>query len=431
VRWHDGRPTTANDVAFTFRRLKDPATAFPNASYFEHWTDVVVEDSFTVRFTMEPHADPLAGWALFPIMPAHLLDTVPPEAMRRTSFNKSPVGNGPFRFVSQRPNDRWVFAADTGFPEELGGRPHLDRLVWRVIPERQAQITELLAGEADLVLNPPAERFDSLAARPELRGLVRPTRKYVFIGWNGRVSPFADAQVRRAMTHAIDRGGMLAALRQGRGTVAVGPIDPDHWAFHEGLTPLAYDPARALDLLAGAGYRDRDDDGVVERPDGSPFRFHLLIPAGSDFSRNVAEVVQSDLAGVGVEARLRVLEWGTLVADISSPQRRFDAVVMGWEGDLRPNLRDLFHSEALAGPFQLASYADDEVDRLLDRVAREADREAARPLWHRIQEILQRDQPWTFLYYYPDLALVRDRLRGVEMDVRGVLVNARDWRIAP
>lgn len=427
VHWHDGPLTTAYDVAFTFQRLKDPATAFPNAAYFAEWTGVEVLDSFTVRFRFVPHEDPLAGVPQVPVMPRHLLDTIAAAGMRQAAFNKRPVGNGPFRFVSQRLNDRWVFEADPGFPEGLGGRPHLDRLVWRVVPERQAQLAELLAGEADVVLSPPADRFDSLAALPGIHGLVRPTRKFTFIGWNGRRPPFGDARVRRALAMAINRPQILAVLRDGRGVLATGPLDPYHWAYDDDLAPLPFDTVRARALLAEAGWADRDGGGRLRNGDGRPLAFDLLVPAGNDFSRSMAEMIQADLADIGVALRIQALEWTTLVADISSPERRFDAVLMAWEGDLRPNLHDLFHSDALDGPFQMASYANPEVDSLLDRVEREVRRDAARPLWARLQRILRDDQPWTVLYYFPDLALVRDNVQGITMDVRGVLVDAPAW----
>ena len=106
IRWHDGTPTTAEDVAFTLRSVLDPATAFPNASHFAGWQGVDVLDSLTVRVRFTARLEPLVGVPLLGIVPRHLLDSIAPEAMRRAAFGKSPVGNGPFRFVSQASNDR-------------------------------------------------------------------------------------------------------------------------------------------------------------------------------------------------------------------------------------------------------------------------------------------------------------------------------------
>jgi peptide/nickel transport system substrate-binding protein len=127
VRWHDGRPTTAHDVVFTFDRLKDPVTAFPASVDFELWLSAEAVDSFTIRARLQPHLDPLLAWAFLPIMPEHALGSIAPAGLRNAAFNHAPIGNGPFRFVEYRANDRWVFEANPDFPEALGGRPWIDR----------------------------------------------------------------------------------------------------------------------------------------------------------------------------------------------------------------------------------------------------------------------------------------------------------------
>src|SRR5690606_5451771 len=205
VRWHDGVPTTAYDVLFTYERARDPRSASALGQYFEHWVHAEVLDSFTIRFRFRPHGDPLASWPFAAIAPRHLLDSIPPERLRQAAFNHRPVGNGPFRFVSYQANDRWVFEANPDFPEALGGRPYLDRVIWRAIPDNNAQITELLTGRADLILSPFADQIRELDARPEVRAVERASRNYVFIGWDGEEPRFADARVRRALSMAIDR----------------------------------------------------------------------------------------------------------------------------------------------------------------------------------------------------------------------------------
>jgi peptide/nickel transport system substrate-binding protein len=427
VSWHDGVPTTAHDVLFTFERATDPATGFPNASYFSHWTGGAVIDSFTVRFSLVPHAEPLAGWPFTPIAPRHLLDAVPAEALRQAPFNRSPVGNGPFRFVSQRPNDRWVFEANPHFPAGLGGPPLLDRLIWRVIPDNTSQLTELRVGQVDLVLQPRPDQVRALARRGDVRVLEKPSRQYTFIAWNGTRPPLDEPAVRKALAMAIDRDRILVGLRSGLGSPGVGPILPFHWAYDPELEPVPFDPDGAVALLAEAGIRDRNGDGRLQRRDGGTFQIELVLPAGSDFSRDVAEAVRGDLARIGVRATTRQLEATVLFADVTSPERRFDAVLLGWSGDLRLDLTDTFHSAALGAPYQFASYANPEVDRLMDRAALEPDRDVARPLWRQAQRILRDEQPWTLLYYQTDAYLARDRLQGVEMDIRGALLTLPRW----
>lgn len=430
VYWHDGARTTAYDVAFTYRRAKDPETGFPNASYFELWDAVEVVDSFTVRFAFEPHADPLAGWPFTPIVPRHLLDSVPAAQLRQAEFNQHPVGNGPYRFASKRANDRWILEANPDFPEGLGGRPYLDRVVLRVIPEQTAQLAELRTGNVDVVLTPTAARVSALDAEPELRAIVRPSRNYLFVGWNGRRQPFDDARVRRALSLAMDRQEIIDVMRAGYGTLAVGPVGPWHWAYADALEPLPYDPRAARSLLAEAGLRDRDGDGVVEDAEGEEFAFELRIASQNAYQAGVAQIIQADLAAVGVRASVRALEYTTLISQLISPDKPFEAVLMAMTADFRLDLHDKWHSDALGGPFQVASYSNPEVDRIIDRTRVMTDREEALPLLHRFQTILRAEQPWSFLFYYPDLLVVRERLRGVETDIRSDLVSLSRWWLA-
>jgi peptide/nickel transport system substrate-binding protein len=427
VMWHDGAPTTAHDVLFTFQRAVDPATAFPNAGYFTYWTGGEVVDSFTVRFRFRPHAEPLAGWPSTPIVPKHLLEDIPPGDLRHAPFNRNPVGNGPFVFVSQRPNDRWVFDANPHFPSGLGGTPLIDRLVWRVIPDNTAQLTEVRVGNADLILQPRPDQVMPMGLRDGLHVLEKPSRQFHFVAWNGRRPPLDDARVRHALAMGIDRDRILHGLRSGLGSMAVGPIMPFHWAYDDDLDPLPHDPAAAADLLASAGLRDRNGDGRLQNADGSTFEIEVKFPAASDFYRDVAEAIRADLAALGVRVTTRPTEVTTLFADLTSPERRFDAALLGWSGDLRLDLHDTFHSAATGGPYQFASYANPEVDRLIDRAGVAPDRDSATLLWRRVQRILRDEQPWTLLYYLNDAFVAGDRLRGVRMDIRGALVNLTEW----
>jgi peptide/nickel transport system substrate-binding protein len=426
VFWHDGQKTTAYDVAFTFLRAADPATAFPNADWLIGWGAPQVIDSFTVRFPLQRVSDPLAGAALLPIMPRHLLESTPASTMAQAGFSKKPIGNGPFKFVEYRSNDRWVFEVNERFPEELG-RPLLRGLVLRIIPEASAQAVELQTGSVHLATGVPIEQYKQLDADSLLRGVVRESRQYAFIPWNANHPPLNDARVRRALTMAIDRTDIINALRAGQGEPANGPVGKYHWAYNRSLTPLPFSVDSARALLALAGLRDRNNDGFLEKADGSPWQIELKVPSGSSSSRDVAEMIRADLQAAGVRIVARLLEFNTIAADIMSPERKYDAALMGWENDLRLNFHDMFHSAAINGPFQFASYRNPAVDSILDQASAQTDRQAAIPLWHRFQAILREDQPWTFINYAPDLYMAREELQGIDMDIRGAFVNVTRW----
>ncbi|HUG39969.1 MAG TPA: ABC transporter substrate-binding protein [Longimicrobiales bacterium] len=429
VLWTDSVPTTAHDAVFTIERALDPETGYGAADQLSHVRGAEAVDSFTLRLRLAPVRDPLLALTLVPILPRHILESVEPDAMRTADFNLRPVTNGPFRVLEARPNDRWVFGANALYPEGLGGRPHLDRLIWRVIPESSAQVAELRAGEADLVAGVRAEVFDGMTA-PGIRRIERPELTYSGVAWNGRRPALRDARVRRALTQAIDRGALLEGLRGGHGTLAAGPVPPGHWAHSEELEPLPHDTAAARAGLAEAGYVDRDGDGVVEDASGDPLRLTLLIPAESDQNRDLGQVMQSDLRRVGVALELRALEFNTVVGIITGPARDFDAVLLGLDADARMDLRTLYHGGYLDNPYQVAGYSRPEVDSLLDRIEATVDRDAAAPAWAAVQERIAEDQPWTYLYFSTELILARERLQGVEADLRGILHSAPAWWVS-
>jgi peptide/nickel transport system substrate-binding protein len=189
--------------------------------------------------------------------------------------------------------------------------------------------------------------------------------------------------------------------------------------------PYAPDSARAL--LATAGIIDRNGDGIVDLENAKPFRIELKLPANNRLNADIAEMIRADLADVGVRVSTRPTEYGTMVADVVAPERKFDAVLMGWESDFKLVLRDQFHSDAINNQLQFAHYRNPEIDRLLDQLDTTMSPEAAAPLWRRLQTIMRDEEPWTFLFYYGTEYGARERLQGVEMDIRGWLVSAPEW----
>jgi peptide/nickel transport system substrate-binding protein len=431
VRWHDGVLTSAYDVKFTFDRIKNPRTSYPQASLLAPYDSAVVQDSFTVAFHLTRHPGFMDPWRKISPMPMHILGDVAPAELRHHPFGtESPLGNGPFRFVEHRSGDRWVFEANPDFAESLGGRPYLDRLVYRYIPEPTTRLAEFLAGEVDVYLVVAPSQVAEIEARPDSRVLTYENRNYAFINWNGRRTFFQDPTVRRALTLAIDRQRIVDVAREGLGRVAEGPVPPFHWAYHADMEPLPHDPERARALLDSAGWVDQDGDGVREH-DVYKASFELKTNQGSPTREQILTLVQADLGQVGVDVRLQVQEAQSLQADIIDPERRFDAFVIGWVADFNLDDRILFACSQLDGLFQWASYCNPRVDEILDQVAIMEDRSRALPLWHEYQEILQWEQPYTFLYYDVRANAVRERARDVEMDIRGDLINVKDWWIAP
>jgi peptide/nickel transport system substrate-binding protein len=428
--WHDGVPVTAADVAFTWERVVDPAVPFFNPAYFDAWEAVEILDEHTVRFTVRPGSNLLYGWAVTAILPEHILGDVPPSELATHPFGTvAPVGSGPFRFVERVPGDRWVFEANPDFPQALGGRPYADRLVYRQIPEDAVAEAALRTGEIHMIVDADPRAAARLAEDESLVVASFPSAEYALIAWNTRREPFDDPNVRRAMTLAIDREAIARVVRGAYGSVSMGPVGPWHWAFDPDWKPLPFAPDSAESLLDRAGWSDGDSDGIREK-DGVPLRFELYSTPRQSW-RDIGEIVQAQLADVGVEVQPRTREQASLIPLVTSPDRRFDAFMVGWSRDVPLDDRDLWACDRVDDPMHFTGWCRPELDAVLDSMQVVSDREELERLTHRYESMVVDAQPFTFLYNVETVLARTADLHGVEADARGTWVSVADWWLDP
>ncbi|MDH3735252.1 MAG: ABC transporter substrate-binding protein [Gemmatimonadota bacterium] len=429
IFWHDGEPTTAADVEFTFNAVKNPETGFPNAQWLEGWEGPELIDRYTIRFAVRPRANLMAGWTRLPVMPRHLMAGTGPTELATHRFGTEPVGNGPFRFAGRDAGGNVVLEANEDFPAELGGRPYVDRLVHRVIPEPQTQLAELRAGGAHYVRTLAPTQVARAADSEGISVAEIPSRAYGFIAWNGKRDLFQDPAMRRALTMAIDRSELIGAARNGLGLVANGPLGPWHPAHDADLAPPPFAPDSAARTFDSLGWSDTDGDGVRDR-NGTPFAFSLTSTTRDTYT-DIMTIVQAQLAQVGVRVDVESMEGSAFIDAITSPERRFDAFVLEWEPDLEVDDRQLFSCESIGQTFQFSSYCSQELEPILQSIPEARSPDESDGLLRRYVEIVNRDQPHTFLYFAVDAAARRDELRGMNLDIRGDLQGVREWWLHP
>jgi peptide/nickel transport system substrate-binding protein len=440
VRWHDGRATTAHDVATTFRFAMDPRAAYVDAAALALFApEPEVVDSFTVRFRLRRHPDYMEAFFLLPPLPAHVLGDVAATELARHPLGTEPVGNGPFRFVRRTGQD-WIFEANPDFPQALGGRPYLDRLVYRTVPEQTSLITEVLTGRVDLAVSIRPPQIARLQASRDVRIVTFPVPNWVFIALNTRLPLFAERDVRRALAMAVDRDALVDGIMGGLNETGRASVTPVHWAY-DATSATRHDPDSARALLERAGWSDRDGDGIREDRSGRPFRFRLKVWSGAGSYRELAEALQAQFAQVGVAAQPDVVEFNTFLAQIQGRDRGagrdrardFEAAIGNWTDNLlRKDDSFLLHSRHRDSPRQWTGFNSPRIDALLDTLAVTPDRTAAAPLWSAYQHALVDEAPLIFLFYATGINAARRRLEGLlQDDPRGTLATVQHWWLRP
>ncbi|MBI3083278.1 MAG: peptide-binding protein [Candidatus Omnitrophica bacterium] len=425
VRWHDGAPVSAADVRFTYEKLVDPSVHTPYSSGYELVKSVELVDERTVRISYrEPFAPALESW-MMGLIPKHLLEQ---EDLNTTKFLRHPIGHGPYRFVKWKTGELIELRAN---PDYFEHRPYIDRYLYRIIPDQATLFLELLTSGVDQTGLTPLQ-YRRQTAGPFIERTYRkfryPSFGFTYLGYNLQDERFRDVRVRRAINQAIDKQAIIDGVLYGLGAVATGPYPKESWACDPSVTPAAHDPAAASALLAEAGWVDRDQDGWLDR-DGRPFRFTILTNQGNEVRRQVAELVQQQLAAIGIDVKIKVIEWSTFVHEFID-KRRFEAVLLGWGLSRDPDLYDLFHSsKTKEGEYNFVGYASPEVDQLLEQGRRTFDREIRRRIYHEVHRRLYDDQPYTFLFVPEALPIVASRFRNVVATPIGIGYNFIDWYV--
>ena len=430
VRWHDGRPFTAADVVFTYETMIHPKTPTAYREDFKAVAEVAAPDPYTLRVRYkQPYAKALQSWGLW-MLPRHLLESYVREGrLREAPQNRSnPVGTGAYRFGEWKPGEKVVLVAN---PDYFEGRPHLGRVVYRIIPSQATIFLELKAKGVDAA-GLTALQFKRQTEYPAFRKAYHkyeyPANAYTYLGFNLKDPRFADRRVRQAIAHAINKRELIDGVLLGLGREATGPYKPGTWAHNPNVRTYPYDLAKARALLGAAGWTETNADGVLVR-NGEPFTFELLTNQGNDERRKVAEIVQASLRELGIQVDIRVIEWASLLKEYIN-KRRFEAVILGWGIGLDPDQYEIWHSSK-TGPDELnhISYANPEVDALLEQ-GRTSCRQAERKKFYdRLQTILAEDQPIVFLYFRDALPVVSSRVRGIVPAPSGIRYNFNEWYV--
>lgn len=424
VKWHDGAEFTSADVVFTYQKVTDPLVPTAYAENYGPVSSVEAVDDYTVRVTYkEPFAPALESWAMG-IIPRHLLEG---KDISLDEFNRTAVvGTGPYTIKQWDSGQKIILEA---YPDYFEGRPGVEKFIMRVIPDPATTFLELRTSGVDYMQLTPTQ-YQKQTTDEFFTGRFNkfryPSFAYTYLGYNLRNDLFKDARVRRAITHAIDKAGIINGVLMGLGSPCTGPFPAESWAYSPEVKDLAYDPARAEALFKEAGWT-KGEDGVLERK-GRRLSFTVITNQGNDQRLKTAQILAESLRKVGVEMEIKVLEWQAMLNYIE--ERKYEAVLMGWQLSRDPDLYDIWHSSK-TGPneFNFISYSNKEVDMLLLEGRRTFDIERRKAIYRRVHEILVEEQPYSFLYVPDSLPILHKRFKGVHQSPIGIWYDLVNWKI--
>jgi peptide/nickel transport system substrate-binding protein len=439
VTFSDGVPLTADDVAWSFDWIMNPAVAAPRErSALDKIRRAVRTgpDAVTFEFAT-PYFDAVGLAGGMQVMPRHFYQRYTPA-----QFNASTgllMGSGPYKLADDPVANEWK----PGRQVELvrndhywGEPPGLNRLVYRIITVDLARLTAFTNGELDQMLATP-DQYQSLldnadvAKRAAHYEYDTATSPYYYIGWNerrdGKPTHFADRRVRLALTLLTDRERICREVMRGLATVATGPFNRLGKQADPNVQPWPYDVDRAKALLKEAGYV-QDGSGTLRGPDGQPFTIHMMYRTGSPTWDRLVLTLRDSYAAAGIAVEPEKLDWSVFKPKID--KRDFDAIAVGWSVGVEDDIYQMFDTAQIGDEGDNAlSYSNPELDKLIQRARETLDPAVRMPLWHKCHDILHDDQPYTFLYTRKSTVFIANRIKNVQLLPLGL--NALDEWFVP
>jgi peptide/nickel transport system substrate-binding protein len=441
ITFSDGSPFTADDVIFTFDLIRDPRIEAPAIqSYLDKLGSVTKLDDYHVRFVFkEPYFLSFEEVGGMGILPKSFYSKFTPEQINTSTGLL--LGSGPYRLP-----DPTNWTPTPGAPVILvrnerywGPTPSFNKMVWKVIENPAARTTSFENGDTDLfgglAGGPSPEQYDEMCANQQLVARTKhwsldvPSEGFMYLGWNevkdGKPSVFADARVRRAMTMLTDRERIVKDIMRGYASVISGPFSPLTPQADPTINPWPYDPAAAEKLLADAGCTKKGDQ--LYGPDGTPVQFKIMYNSSNPVRTRIASYLQDAYAQAGILAQPEPQEWSVMLKRLDN--RQFDVYLGGWGGSLEFDPYQIFDSTQITGTGDnFVHYSDPEADASIRKARSIVDDAKRMPVWHQVDQIFHRDQPYTFLFIEKDLDFVDGRIHGLDITKLG-LNGTSEWYV--
>jgi len=447
IFWSDGNPITIYDIIYTFDIYSDPNVESRFFGQFQNFytidgQQIDIEKTFKVislsvlEINFKKDSNPTLLDVNLEIIPKHIWSKYKPEEFPQVQANFEPVTSGPFKLSKWERESIISLRIDSS--NFLYDPENIKEIIFKIIPDYKSRIIQLKTNAIDLSNNIKSEDVDELKLTGDVILSTLRGRDYDYIGWNhidpqeyqkSKVIPnkfFSTAEIRKALTHAINRKEIIQSYLEEFGELCKGPVSPMFKSYFDpDLPEYDYDPSIAIKILKANGWEDKNSDGVVEKGDVE-FSFDLYISTGNPRRNYVATIVKNNLKVVGIEVNIQTLEMGAFVESLMT--RDFDAWIAGWTIAVPIDLNPYWNSDPEIGFLNFSSYQNNEKDVLLDSLQQRLNESEKIIIYKKLQRIFYEDEPVTFLFWYDNIIAYNDRLTKINFSNLGLFKNAWEWR---
>lgn len=398
VKFHNGEELKASDVKFSFDMQKDNPHA-DSVTGMVDFDQCKAIDEYTFEMKMESPFGPILQHL------THAVTSIVNEKAYKEAgddYGQNPVGTGPYKFVEWKADD---YVELTRHDDYWGEKALVKDLLFRIIPESSTRTIEVESGGVDIATRVAPSEVARFEDSDKVIVNLSETFSTNFFAFNTTVAPFDDARVRQAINYAINKEAILKVVYQDIGLVGSAPISPTVWGYHDSLEPFGYNPDKARELLAEAG------------KDGG---FTLTITTDEDqVRRDVAEMIQAQLAEVGITVEIEPLERGAFIGKVIDGG--LESFILGWStfGDPDYALYASFHSSMHGAGGNMSRYTNAEVDELLQKARVSVDDAERLELYKQAQEIIWSESPCVFLQHDTEATLYSKDLKGFNISPEG------------
>ena len=406
IKFHDEVEITAEDILYTYERIKDPQNHSPYFRNLNLVRSMEAVDRYTFRIILNEPSSSFIYVLVREVVPKHLYEK---GNIRSGAFNHHPIGTGPFRFVEWNRDNQITLEAN---PEYFEGRPFLNRVVYKFYSTDSEVWSALMRGEVDLAEFLSVENYELIKKDPSFKTYANATSDYYLISYNLADPLVSDQNVRTAIAHAIDIRGLIDRVEKGYGLQATGPFSEKSWAFNPEVHPFPYDPALSVRLLKEAGWSDSDGDGILDKS-GLRLSIRMLVNSKDEKLKKMAMFIRQNLQEAGIDLQIQL--YRNLDEIDPSSEKKFQAVLTFFLGPiLDPNetIKLWYSQDRRAGKVWSYQSLNSELDKLIYLGSVTTDQASRQKIYREIHRLIYQEQTACFLYFPFDFHAISKKFGG-------------------